>query len=712
MEPPDPLASMYTRSYYRASWLLTSVDAGFLTAHRLQPKFLRDFLSIVFSIFFIFFPDEAEETVRKFRSSANSDLMRVSWNKVLNPYLSVLSIGKRGYLRHRRDIEIPRPTPPSPTAFHNDPRVHGPIKARLYYSGTKEELAKATSLILDFPGGGFVAMSPRVHEDYLSTWARQTKVPIVAIDYAKAPEYPYPFAIEQCFDAYRSIVESNGAVIGMDGWYHKDAEGRTEKRKDPIRVVVVGDSAGGNFAAAVTLRCLDTKKTKLKVPAPDGVILIYPCLEFDLACWMPQQHLGVLRTESTHSMSFSNILETRQNIKLNEPLAVRPAPRRYDVINEKADWSVSWYRKFLLPWFKSKPAPEIHSSLSMTSRMSYFNDRMIPPELLRGMALMYLAASPVPINFQKDYYLSPVHAPDELLARFPKTYLICGEKDPLVDDTVVFAGRLREAKARAKKEWERMRDLRAKELEKMGVVTSKGAAEEDNDGVVFISKRTLSPFTTTKEQEEEEKTLKQRKQAAAAIKAAEVLTYLTDDEVSHHLFHRTPDEMVHVKILEGMSHGILQMMAVLPEAQQVADLIGDWALDVLDDHETLETAGGSASGRVTSDGDQALTDYLMEQFSHGHHGGAVAHSNAKSALNGLFNGIPSSVQDSPSASAKVLPVAGPVGLVTKATLSSANGSPTSSPKPGRPVRTIAGEIPEHKVLETRRKALASKYDIQ
>lgn len=51
------------------------------------------------------------------------------------------------------------------------------------------------------------------------------------------------------------------------------------------------------------------------------------------------------------------------------------------------------------------------------------------------MALMYLASSPIKPDLAKDFYLSPLLAPDHLLAQFPKTYLLCGEKDPLSDDT-------------------------------------------------------------------------------------------------------------------------------------------------------------------------------------------------------------------------------------------------------------------------------------
>ncbi|CAG8586765.1 244_t:CDS:1 [Acaulospora colombiana] len=61
------------------------------------------------------------------------------------------------------------------------------------------------------------------------------------------------------------------------------------------------------------------------------------------------------------------------------------------------------------------------------------------------MAILYLGPNNCP-DFGSDYLLSPIVGPDELLAQFPKTYFMCGEKDPFVDDTVVFAGRIREAK--------------------------------------------------------------------------------------------------------------------------------------------------------------------------------------------------------------------------------------------------------------------------
>jgi hypothetical protein len=68
---------------------------------------------------------------------------------------------------------------------------------------------------------------------------------------------------------------------------------------------------------------------------------------------------------------------------------------------------------------------------------------------MRAMAILYLGPNNYP-DFHADYFLSPIVAPDTILAQFPRTYFMCGEKDPLVDDTCVFAGRIRDAKRNAR----------------------------------------------------------------------------------------------------------------------------------------------------------------------------------------------------------------------------------------------------------------------
>ena len=48
---PEPMANMYDPTYYRATWILTALDAGFWTAMKIRSKWLRDLASIVFSFY-------------------------------------------------------------------------------------------------------------------------------------------------------------------------------------------------------------------------------------------------------------------------------------------------------------------------------------------------------------------------------------------------------------------------------------------------------------------------------------------------------------------------------------------------------------------------------------------------------------------------------------------------------------------------------------
>ena len=70
-----------------------------------------------------------------------------------------------------------------------------PITVHVYFAGPVVELHNCTDLIVDFPGGGFVAMTPEHHEERLRTWALRTGKPVLAVDYGKAPECDYLFLL-------------------------------------------------------------------------------------------------------------------------------------------------------------------------------------------------------------------------------------------------------------------------------------------------------------------------------------------------------------------------------------------------------------------------------------------------------------------------------------------------------------------------------------
>lgn len=88
---PELYARHYNRNFYRATWILTALDAGFWSAMSIRPAFLRHILSIVFSIGYLFNAEAAEEKVHKLRAVCTVEMMRVSWEKSTSPILWFLS---------------------------------------------------------------------------------------------------------------------------------------------------------------------------------------------------------------------------------------------------------------------------------------------------------------------------------------------------------------------------------------------------------------------------------------------------------------------------------------------------------------------------------------------------------------------------------------------------------------------------------------------
>ena len=94
------------------------------------------------------------------------------------------------------------------------------------------------------------------------------------------------------------------------------------------------------------------------------------------------------------------------------------------------------------------------------------------------MAILYLSnRNP---DFSADYQVSPIMTPSEILARFPRVLMQCGEKDPFVDDSIIFAGRLRESKRARLRELGRKMDRgECSEMERDEWARLGGEREED-----------------------------------------------------------------------------------------------------------------------------------------------------------------------------------------------------------------------------------------
>jgi acetyl esterase len=145
-------------------------------------------------------------------------------------------------------------------ASANDRPIPGPagdIGVRIYRP--HDEGADPPAVVF-FHGGGFTLCDLDSHDGFCRAMALHTDSVVVSVDYRLAPEHRAPAAAEDAFAAYCWVAEHAGD-IGVD----------------PARLLVAGDSAGGNLAAVTTLTCRDKA-----APMPAGQVLIYPVI--DPAC--------------------------------------------------------------------------------------------------------------------------------------------------------------------------------------------------------------------------------------------------------------------------------------------------------------------------------------------------------------------------------------------------------------------------------------------
>jgi len=474
LECPEPLSNLYTRSYFRATWVTTALDAGFWTAMNMRPKWLRDFASIVFTFYYLICAEQADEKVRKIRGGLTLEHLRVSWNKPTTPYLSFLTKLLRPRLTRYppRAIRIPRPARSS---------YKEPVEGWLYFDGPLSALKDHDEIVLDIPGGGFVAMDPRGHDDKLLAWAGRTGVPVLALDYKKAPEYPYPHALNECYDVYHTLVTTKGRCIGLSG-------------EHAPKVVVSGDSAGGNLAVGLVLMILQAGSTENRrwhgepaLPTPEGIVLVYPALDMNIGNWMTDEQMALIRDRKmrkTNRGVLSRKSDDYRKLTPNTPHASDdeyddPSPPKATRVNTSTSNGTITDKNVVASPLEVHPGAahtnvsaktstitqqpqQLRTRLAMSSMISYFNDRILTPEMMRAMIILYIGPHSRP-DFSTDFLLSPLLAPEALLARFPKTYMLTGERDPLVDDTVIFAGRLRQAKAALWRERQELGLLREKE---------------------------------------------------------------------------------------------------------------------------------------------------------------------------------------------------------------------------------------------------------
>ena len=114
-------------------------------------------------------------------------------------------------------------------------------------------------VLLFFHGGGWVTGNIDSYDGVCADMAELTGRMVISVDYQLAPEHPFPAAPEDCYAVAREIFLQDGLLDTR-----------------PEEIVLIGDSAGGNLAAAVSLMARDRGEF-----FPTRQILIYPAVGID-----------------------------------------------------------------------------------------------------------------------------------------------------------------------------------------------------------------------------------------------------------------------------------------------------------------------------------------------------------------------------------------------------------------------------------------------
>ena len=104
-----------------------------------------------------------------------------------------------------------------------------------------------------FHGGGFTLMGLDTHDEICRQLCTKTGAVVMSVDYALAPENPYPAGINDCVSATKWFINNANLYKG-----------------DGSKVAVVGDSAGG-YMAISTAKKLQNEGINLKAQ-----VVVYP----------------------------------------------------------------------------------------------------------------------------------------------------------------------------------------------------------------------------------------------------------------------------------------------------------------------------------------------------------------------------------------------------------------------------------------------------
>lgn len=150
-------------------------------------------------------------------------------------------------------------------------------------------------IVLYLHGGGFVVGSVKTRRAFTGYLASKLGYNVAAPEYRLAPEHPFPAAPQDCFTAYQELL----------------------KEYAPKRIVLLGESAGGNLVLSVLLQI-----KAAGLPMPAAALCIAPCVQFDreLPSYTENRDTEAM-VDNLSGEVFDTYLRSREETVVRNPLA-------------------------------------------------------------------------------------------------------------------------------------------------------------------------------------------------------------------------------------------------------------------------------------------------------------------------------------------------------------------------------------------------------
>ncbi len=172
----------------------------------------------------------------------------------------------------------------------------GKITVRIYRPTIERRRPAA---LVYMHGGGWIMGDLNSHDKVCVDLCLRCRLTVIALDYGLSPENRFPVALNQCFSSYLELL-NNKMWLGSAS----------------KNIMIAGDSAGGNLAAALSMKLrLEAK------PLPKAQILFYPCLSlnFESPSYIKFANAPILDKKS---MKWFWSVYLDKKFETNDPLAV------------------------------------------------------------------------------------------------------------------------------------------------------------------------------------------------------------------------------------------------------------------------------------------------------------------------------------------------------------------------------------------------------